>query len=148
MVLIQGRKGKECNLKNGIYIGEEVQFLPILTVSRCVVVVVVTIIIIIIIIIIVDQNVLLGPYRNFIYHYLPPPTSSVSNSPKSVSSQVMNCLGHFIWSISSKRWLHHSCSDLLYVNLFSVCNSVWTVGFNFGVAPLKKANSDVSIFLF
>lgn len=107
--------------------------------------VVVVVTINIIILITVGQKVLLRPYRNFICHYQAPP--HVSNSPKSVSSLIINCLGHLIWSTKSKRWLHHSSSDLLHVRLLSMCNSVWTVGSSIGVAPLKTASSDVSIFL-
>jgi hypothetical protein len=117
MVLIQGRKDKESDLKSGRYTGEKVQFVSTVTVRRCAVVVVV--VTIIIIIIKVDQNVLLGTYRN-IYFSLSAPSTQVSSSPKSVGSQVMNCLGHLIRIISSKRSLHHSCSDLLYVHLLSV----------------------------
>jgi hypothetical protein len=140
MALIQGRKVKERALKNSRYTWEKVHFDSTPTVSRCVVVT-----INIIIIIKVDQKVLLRLYRNFICHYQAPP--HLSNCPKSVSSQAISCLGHFIWSISSKRWLHHPCSDLLHVHLLSMCNSVWTVGSIIGVAPVKTASSDISIFL-
>jgi len=44
MVLIQGRKCKERDLKNGRYLGEKVQFVSTLTVSRCVVVAVVVVV--------------------------------------------------------------------------------------------------------